>query len=175
MKTFTTFLIALCLLLQGGSVSPIPVGPDWAFGSGSGTIQVNGSPVLYAGYGSTFSQDLGISPKQVQVWPGRPNYYKEGTYTLTFTVQEGIPSYPGYYHIEIDFGTQELGDCSGWGKMRAQQMTVTWPGTNYIVIDKSLPSGGLVQGDQNLTINGSVVGWTTLFSNFNLTFTPDAE
>lgn len=122
------------------------------------------------GYGQTHSEDLGISPAQIQEF--KPGYVNEGFYQLNFEVQNILPSYPGYFEVEIDFGTQELGSADGWGVKAATQCAFTWPSPGYIVVDKELPNGGPVQGAQNLVLKFTVPGWQLQFNNVSLTFTP---
>lgn len=124
------------------------------------------------GYGATHSEDLGITPKQLQAIPGNPNYFNEGVYVLSFTVLNLLPNYPGYFEAEIDFGTQELGSCDGWGTNAATQVTLVCPGPVYIVIDKELPGGGAAQGTKNLVIKFTVPNWQLSFTNVSFTFTP---
>jgi hypothetical protein len=159
----------------------IPITDAWKFGSGSGTAQVDGETVVYAGFGASFSQDLGISPAKIQAMPGKPaGYIVEGIYTLSFSVASKDRSYPGYFTAEIDFGTQELGETSGWGVQKLTRVSASWPCPGYIVVDKSLPGGGPVQGASNLVLHITVNdgsqngGWPLLFTDFSLEFTPNA-
>lgn len=156
--------------------------PSWNFGPGSGVLQQNscgialppdGVTVAYAGYGSVFSQDLGVSPATIQAWPGKPSYHKEGIYVLKFSVANYFPSYPGYYEAKISFGTQELCETTGWGTRNFTQVTLVCPSPGYLIVDKALPGGGPVQGQQNLAITFSAQGWTVLFDDVSLTFTPE--
>lgn len=159
--------------------------PGWTFGAGSGVIQLfnpnpcgialppDGATVAIAGYGSRFSQNLGISPLIVQKPSPGWKYVTEGNYTLNFSVANYFHNYPGYYTAEIDFGTQELCEASGWGTGNFSRVTLTCPGPGYLVIDKSLPNGGPVQGSQNFVVKFSVNGWTLLFDNMSFTFTPN--
>lgn len=170
MKTFLVLLL-LALPQTGIQPVPIPISPSsWHFTDGR--IMPNGD--ILEGNGGSFSQDLGISPKTIQAPSPGWQYGTEGTYILTFDVVDYFPNYPGYYTAEIDFGTQELCEASGWGKMRTAHVTLVCPASNYIVLDKSLPLGGPVQGTQNLVLHFTVNGWQMFFSNINLTFTPEA-
>jgi|SRR6266850_8248020 len=159
-----------------------PTVQGWNLGSGSGVFQPanpnscgialppDGSTVALAGYGSTFSQVLSTTPSELQQL--RPGYYKEGVYTLKFYVANYFPSYPGYYEAKISFGTQELCDTSGWGTRTFTQITLVCPGPSYLVANKSLPDGGPAQGSSNLAITFSALGWTVLFDDVSLEFTP---
>ena len=187
-KLLTIIVVLSSLLMQaGGQAVVVPVqnssfeqgSTAWQFGPSSGIMQKGGTPVAYAGYGGTFSQDLGISPRTVQKpSPGWP-YGTEGVYVLTFSVANYFPSYPGYYSAEIDFGTQELCEASGWGTYHFSQVTLTCPCSNYIVLAKALPGGGPVQGSNDLVIHFTVNdgsangGWPVLFEDVSLTFTPN--
>lgn len=135
---------------------------------------------LYAGYGGSFSQTLGVSPKTVQAPSPGWNYVTEGTYTLKFSVTNYFVSYPGYFHAEVSFGTQELCEASGLAKHYQEEITVTCPSSGYIVIAKSLPDGGPVQGQQPLAIKFSSPSWSwpVLFPNpekISLTFKPESQ
>lgn len=123
------------------------------------------------GYGSTFSQDLGITPEQVQA---HQPYITEGVYLLTFSVTNQLPHYPGYYTVEIDFGAQELCDGSGWAKSTEQQIIVVCPVSNHIVIDNSEPGGGPAQGNNNFVAHWHVDMWPIYFKSASFTFVPTA-
>jgi len=140
----------------------------WKFGSGS---RIESGHAL-AGYGSWFSQDLGVSPSAIQALPNKPHYHTEGVYALKFSVANYFPNYPGYYEAKISFGTQELCETTGWGMRTFTQVTLTCPSPGYLIVDKALPAGGAVQGQQNLTITFSAAGWTLLFDDVSLEFTP---
>lgn len=154
-------LIVLCMFLQAAEQpTNIPIS----------------SPVQLC-CGQISSQDLGVTPQQIQAIPGRPGYYYEGTYTLTFTAKNYYPNYPGYFEVKLSFGTQELCDASGVATIQAAQVTVTCPVSNYIVIDRGLPSGGPVQGGSDLAVTWTVGGngwpnWPIQFDSVSLTFTP---
>ena len=130
------------------------------------------------GYGASKSQDLGITPKQLQVKLDNPNYFNEGFYTLSFSVTNQLGNYPGYYTARLSFGIQELCEASGWGTSAPVQVSIISPGSVYIVIDNSLPDGGPAQGNNNLiltfTVNDGSAngGWPLDFKNVSLTFTP---
>jgi len=163
--------------LRGPSVS------GWQIGAGSGVFQPtnlntcgialppDGATVAIAGYGSKFSQTLSTTPSQLQEY--RPGYASDGVYTLKFSVANYFPTYPGYYEAKVSFGTQELCETSGWGARTFTQVTLVCPASAYIVIDKSLPGGGLVQGKSNLAVTFTAPGWTLLFDNVSLSFTPN--
>lgn len=141
----------------------------WQFGPDSGVMQ----STAYAGNGGAFSQNLGVSPLAVQKPSPGWQYVTEGVYTLNFSVTNYFPNYPGYYTAEIYFGTQELCETSGWGALRSNRVTLTCPSSGYIVIAKSLPNGGPVQGSSDLVVKFSVKGWIMLFDDVSLTFTPN--
>ena len=130
------------------------------------------------GYGATFTQDLGISPAQIQTSPC--GYSWDGVYTLTFTVKndDSLPKYPGWWEVEITFGTQKLCDDYGWGTRGFTQTIKSCPAPAYIVNAKSLPGGGPVQGSNNLVAKWMVNdgsangGWPIKFYDASLTFTP---
>ena len=151
----------------------------WQFGPSSGVMQSGGMPVGYAGYGGSFSQTLGVTPQTIQAPSPGWTYATEGVYVLKFSVANFYANYPGYYTAEIDFGTQELCETSGWGTIYFNQVTLTCPGSNYIVFAKALPEGGPVQGSSDLVIHFTVNtgagngGWPVLFKNVSLTFTPN--
>jgi len=174
MKPFVLVLLA-SLLIQTPTV--IPIGSNWHFGPSSGIT----SSGLYAGYGGSFSQDLGISPRTVQAPSPGWQYGTEGTYTLTFSEVNYFPPYPGKYDVEITFGTQQLCEGYGWGTSRTQKVTVVCPSSNYMVLGKSLPGGGPEQGMNNLVLTVTVNdgsangGWPVVFNDFSLTFTPVSQ
>lgn len=147
----------------------------WKFGTNSGTMQSNGVPVAFAGYGGAFSQDLGVSPSQLQAMPNKPGYHVEGVYALKFSVASYFPSYPGYYEAKISFGTQELCETTGWGMRTSKEITLVCPSPGYLIVDKALPAGGPAQGSNNLAITFSVNGWTLLFDDVSLNFTPEPK
>lgn len=167
--------------IRGSSV------PGWTFGAGSGIIQLfnpnpcgiplppDGTTVAIAGYGSRFYQTLTVSPLIVQKPSPSWKYVTEGNYTLTISVANYFHSYPGYYTVEVDFGSQELCEATGWATGNFSQVSVVCPGPGYLVIDKALPNGGPVQGSQNFVINGYVQGWPVLFDKASLTFTPSLQ
>lgn len=131
------------------------------------------------GYAATFAQTLPVSPRTVQSPSPGWQYGTEGVYTLTFSVANYFPNYPGYYTAEIGFGSQELCEASGWGTSHPSQVIVTCPSSNYLVIDKALPGGGAVQGNEPLVLHFTVNdgspngGWPVLFDDVSLTFTPN--
>lgn len=171
---FLSLLACLSLGAQQPPTVSIPVSTNWHFGPSSGIT----SSGLYAGYGGSFSQTLGVSPKTVQAPSPGWNYVTEGTYTLKFSATNYFVSYPGYYTAEIDFGTQELCETSGWGMHYSAQVTLSCPSSGYLVIAKALPLGGPVQGQQPLVIKFHVDGWTVVFPDpekISLTFTPESQ
>src|SRR6266480_1128566 len=122
----------------------------WQFGAGSGVFQPSvpsscsntsqpppptGKNIAYGGSGSQFWQTLSVSPAEMQVLPP-PDYFKQGFYTLTFSVANYFPAYSGEYDVEISFGTQQLCEIYGWGIQPFAQVTMTCPGPWYIVADK---------------------------------------
>lgn len=187
MKLLTLVLIFTSSVLMQSSPQTIPIAiqnpsfqgtSGWQFGPDSGVMQSNGN--AYAGTGGSFSQDLGVNPATVQKpsagWP----YVTEGTYELKFSVANYFPNYPGYYEAKISFGTQELCETTGWGTRNFTEVTLICPSSGYLILDKSLPAGGLVQSQNNLVItftvnDGSVNGgWPILFKGpISLTFTPN--
>lgn len=173
-------LYATTGLLFSQQQSVVVPGSGWTLGPGSRID--NG--VLIAGYGSSFSQTLSVSPATVQAWPGRPGYHREGVYLLKFSAGNYFPSYPGYYTVVVSFGTQELCDASKWGMATSTEITIVCPSPGYLIVDKALPLGGPVQGEQPLAIKFTVNdgsangGWPVLFPNpekISLTFTPSVS
>lgn len=162
---------SLDVLIQNPSFEQGVAG--WQFGPGSGIAQSSIGPAAYAGYGSAFSQTLSIAPSELQQIPNSPGYYTEGLYLLKFSVVNYFPSYPGYYTAEVSFGTQELGEASGWGTKSFQEIVLVCPSPAYIVFDQALLDGGPVQGSEKLklVISTPTGGWTLLFNKFSLTFT----
>jgi hypothetical protein len=157
--------------------------PGWQFSPNSGVFQPNGScgiapppdgkTVAYAGYGGTFSQTLTTTPASLQEY--KPGYSIDGVYVLKFSVANYFPVYPGYYEAKVSFGTQELCDTSGWGARTFTQIAVVCPSPGYLVINHTLPESGPVQGTNNFVISFStpVTGWTLLFDDVSLSFTPN--
>lgn len=164
-KLSITFLLAL-FAQSGGQPINIPI-PITSFS---------------VGYGSRFSQDLGVTPAQLQEY--RPGYAHEGVYTLTFSVANNFPNYPGYYKSRLSFGTQELCEPPGWGTKTYSQVTFVCPISGYLIVDQSLDCDqnpcitgppGSAQANANsdlfLTVTGN--GWPTSLKNASLTFTPE--
>lgn len=172
MKNLFLLSLLFCLSLQAQQPPaiqiPIQAG-GWILGPGSRID--NG--ILIAGYGSSFSQTLSTTPAQLQEY--KLGYTIEGTYILKLSVVNYFPSYPGYYTAEVSFGTQELCETSGWGTKSFTEVTLVCPGPGYLIVDKALPLGGPVQGQQPLVIKFSVNGWTELFDNVSLSFTPESQ
>lgn len=172
-------LIAIAILLLASTINgqqPVVVpiqNPSfdsyvgWKFGPGS---RIESGRAI-AGYGSWLSQDLGVSPAHLQALANH-NYHAEGVYALKFSVANYFPNYPGYYEAKISFGTQELCETTGWGTRNFTQVTLVCPSPGYLIVDKALPGGGPVQGQQNLAITFSAQGWTLLFDDVSLEFTP---
>lgn len=162
-----SLLLCISLQAQQPPAVSIPIqSAGWVLGPGS-RIE-NGA--IIAGYGSSFSQTLSMTPSQLQEY--RPGYVNEGAYVLKFSIINYFPSYPGYYEAKISFGTQELCETTGWGTRAFSQITLTCPSPGYLIVDKSLPSGGPVQGQQPLAISFHVDGWIVLFDKVSLEFTP---
>lgn len=124
------------------------------------------------GYGQSNSQALTVTPYQVQDDPNHPGYLRDGFYKLTFTVQNYFPTYPGYYDVQVLFGTQEFCETSGWAAGAVQQITLICPAPHYIVEYQALPSGGPVQGSNPFALTFFVPGWQILFNNIAFTYTP---
>lgn len=173
---------------SGGQQVDFVIQPgDWALGAGSGLVPLpDGTMAVGAGYGSSFSRDLGISPAQIQTLPVGGCCTK-GIYQMNFSVVNGEPGYPGYYTAEVYFGTQELCEASGWG-MGAflwngaygsfYRNSFTCHSPAYLIWAKSLPGGGTAQGQSNLFVKFTVNdgsfngGWPLVFKDVSLTFTP---
>lgn len=130
------------------------------------------------GYGQEHSEDLGVSPANFQEY--KPGYAITGFYALTFSLENSLASYPGYFQVKLSFGTQELGDCSGWGTDKLTEVTLICPSPGYLIIDHSLncDQNPCVtcppQGSLNLVFTSSVNGWPIKFSNVSLIFTPQS-
>lgn len=155
-------LCGSAIFAQGGGYVSVPVLVN-TFTLGPGTSLVTLPDGTQAIEGATFSKDLGVSPSQLQG-------SVDGIYTFNFTVINHFPSYPGYYHIELDFGTQELCPAEGWGIKAVMHVTVICGGPHYIVVDQKLPGGGSVQGAYNIVINGNNSGWQMDFKDFSVAF-----
>lgn len=160
----TLLLTLLLLLLPQGGLQPV-------------SIPISNPGKL--GYGQSVTQDLGVSPEQLQAIPTHLHYYYEGVYVLSFSVKDALGDYPGYYTAEIDFGSQELCEMSGWGKVLPAQVTLVCPASNYIAFARTLPGGGPPQGTSDLTVTWTVNdgstdgGWPIVFDNVSLTYTPE--
>ena len=130
-------------------------------------------PSFAIGYGQTFSQDLGVSPFSLQQQPNHLGYVNDGVYQLRFAIVGESAAYPGYYDVEVSFGTQILCEVYGWTTRKWTEVTATCPSPGYIIVDQALPSGGPVQGSKNLVFTSTVPGWGASFKNVSLTFTPE--
>lgn len=132
------------------------------------------------GYGSSFSQDLGITPAHFQEY--QPGYTIEGVYTLSFSVANDPHSsnYPGYFIAKISFGTQELCAPDGWGKQLSANVTFICSSPGYLIVDESLDcdqnpcANGPAQGNYNLMLTVIGNGWAVNIKNASLTFTPQS-
>jgi len=128
------------------------------------------------GYGSVFSQDLGVTPADLQFKP--LDHPVDGVYVLEFTIQNLSGSYPGYYDMEVSFGSQELCSIDGWGLQTAQKITVTCLGPggfnaqSVIFTPQSLTTGGPSQFNDDFMLTVKGLGWGLQFSNISFTFTP---
>lgn len=154
-KLTTLILLSLAVSMQAGlQAVPIPV-PTNSFA---------------LGYGQNLTQDLGVTPAYIQ----RPSpgwaVVTEGVYVLTFYVTNQLPSYPGYYDVRINFGTQELCHAEAWALKYSTKVIAVCPSPGYIVVDKSLPDGGPVQSGNNLVLSATVPAWQLQFSNVSLEF-----
>ena len=146
------------------------------------------SPGCCVGYGVPYIETLSLSPSQFQVpvvagaisW-NTPPYGYEGVYTLTFDVQNFFPAYPGWYDVEIYFGTQKLCEVAGWGRRAVQTVSVPCGSPGYIIIDQTLGidpgaiSGGSahVQSVEPFQITYSVPGWQLAITNVQFTWAQD--
>lgn len=142
--------------------------------SGGQTVWIPIQTPPELGYGSSFSQDLGVTPQSIQK---TPTGYTDGVYVIHFQEQNHFPPYPGKWELELTFGTQKLCDWYGWGT-RHSSVIETCTSSAYLVIDQALPGGGPVQGGNNLvatwTVNDGSFngGWPIIFKDAWLTFTP---
>lgn len=175
-------LLPVVLFAQGetGYVStPIPL-TAFYLGAGTTTAQPSDAvafgaqpppePAIVAGYGSTFSVDLGVAPITLQTdTNGQP---LDGVYTFSFTMMDYFNSYPGYAQIEIDYGTQELCSAEVWGIRASYQVTLHCGSPGGIVHTQALPGGGPPQGTNHLVLHGSVPSWQMYFYKFSVIFTP---
>jgi len=160
---------------------------QWPASSNIVTIPVI-SQSFELGYGAQSVQNLGVTPKSLQS-AQLGACCTDGVYILKFSVQNNPtgPKYPGYYEVEVDFGTQELCYGEGWGTADVSDVMLSCPGPQYL-IGEQLPGGGPTgqipipgQGNEPLvltfTVPGSSTGsawqsWPILFSNLSFTFTP---
>lgn len=133
------------------------------------------------GGGGDNAQTLAVSPATVQAPSPGHQYVTEGEYRLKFTVLNQFASYPGFYDVEVRYGTQQLCEVYGWATRVPVDITLTCPANGYLVIDQAMPGGGPVQGAQPFVLDFSVAGpstgydaWGVAFSNVSFTFTPDA-
>lgn len=185
MKRFLIFpLLAISLFAQSGYVSVVKTIPvsAWQLGAGSGIVQLpDGSQAIGAGYGSSFSVDLGVTPAQLQADPahlGNFGYAINGIYRVKFSVENQLTVYPGYDTVKVSFGTQELCEASIWGMETFFEVPMICLGPRYLVNGNSLPGGGAPQGRNNLVVTVTVNdgsangGWPLYFKNVSLTFTP---
>jgi hypothetical protein len=159
--------------------------PGWNFGASTGifqpTITANtpanpcyidlppdGSTVAFAGYGGTFTIDLGVKPSDIQA------VSRDGIYTLTFYVGNYFTVYPSSYEAKLSIGEQELCSTKGWAKWFFTPVTLVCPSPGYLVYDKVFYSGAPTPADPNATLVLSFTGfiWKALFDNMSLTFTP---
>ena len=154
-------------LLFGGQQTPQPI-----------PVPIQSAPFTL-GYGQTISLTLAVTPKTVQApIPGAAGYpyVADGVYVLTFDVSNQLSVYPGYYTVEIDFGSQELCEASGWGTQNWNHITIICPSPGYIIIDRSLTdtdASGPVQSSYPLVIHFTGGGWPNSFNNEALAFTPN--
>lgn len=167
MKLAATLFLSL-MLQAGGNPINIPVtASGWKFSAGSGPNGTNGCS---AGYVAKCTQDLGISPKTLQIYGGY--HVTKGFYTVTFDVVSALGVYPPYYAIELDYGTQELCSGDGWGEEISTHIVWVCPSPGYLILDRQLPNQQPAQGASNLVLSFSVNYWKSLADNFTVTFTP---
>lgn len=162
--------VAFALFMQGGGQPiSIPISPTaWKV--------ANAVAPGNACCGGKFYQTLTTSPASLQEY--RPGYTITGLYTLTFSVVNGFPSYPGYWIADIHYGTQELCDPPGWGTDNPTMITAICPSPGYLIVDHALNEDGTLQGapqgQKPFTISFTVNGWPVLIpvDKISLTFTP---
>jgi hypothetical protein len=173
MKHLLILLFVLAIPQQPPSTVIVPIqNPSfaqgeigWQFGPSSGVD--NGS--AYAGYGGSFSQVLTTTPAQLQEY--KPGYTIEGKYILKFSPANYFPSYPGQYNVELYFGTQQLCEAHElWGTKTFTEVTITCPSPGYLIVDKALPLGGPVQGQQHFVLTFTGNGWPTRSKDYSLSF-----
>jgi len=164
--------------------------PGWTFhhdelGSGGGVLRPaspplpgcwpltaqDGQNVAFAGGGESFSQDTGVKPSELQV-------HKDGFYKMKFWVANYFGAYPGYFEGKIllvgSTGTQELCSTDGWAMLHWAEVTLTCPSPYYLIYDQLLiPGSPPADPNAHLAIVFSATGWTVLFDNVSLTFTPE--
>jgi hypothetical protein len=119
-------------------------------------------------------QDVGVTPASLQEYPaGVYPYAIDGVYELKFTVQNFYPVYPGFYDVEITFGSQQLCEIYGWAKAIVSEITLTCPSPKYLVAAGDT-KGGPAQGTSNIviTFSPSMQGWRVLYQVMSFTFTP---
>lgn len=181
MKRLLLFLLCgVSLFAQGDGLVgvSIPI-TAWVLGPGCQLAQApNGEQAIQCSNGS-FSADLGISPAALQVYAGNPNYFHDGNYFLQFSVSNSLVQYPGYFYVEISYGTQELCSFDGWGTLRFSQRTALCSNPRYLVNGNSLPGGGPAQGKSDLVMTFTTnteapaeSGWPLFINKISLTFSP---
>jgi len=132
----------------------------------------DGVTVAYAGYGGTFSQDLGVKPSDLEA------VSRDGIFVMNFSVANYFTVYPGYYEAKLSIGAQELCSTDGWATWHTTAVTFVCPSPGYLVYDKIFPdgfAGGPAPADHNAHLKISFVGygWTVMFDDVSLTFTPN--
>jgi len=168
--------------------------PGWQNSSGAGLAQANsplpsgcwpwtapdGKTVAYVGYGSSFSQDTGVRPFDLQGDPSHPGqfgYAVDGTYTLKFWVTNNFGVYPGPFEATVAFvgkpGTQKICQKYGWAAQPFQEITVICPSPRYLVVDQwlDIPGAPPADPDAHIVISFEGDGWTVLLDKVSLTFT----
>ena len=155
------YLLILLLLVApmqiGQSVSvPVPAIAEWTYGAGSRIAQLpDGTTVAVAGYSSSISVDLGVTPRF-------------GVYVLKVPAANYFYSYPGPYEATISIGTKELCSTYGWGIGAFTEITLVCPVSNYF----TLYNGYGFKASQHLVLSFHATGWPVYFKDASLEFTP---
>lgn len=176
MRRLLPFVLSGAILFAQGGNGPMPI-PLSTFKLSAGTAIVtlpDGTQAIDAGYGSSFQVDLGVTPAKLQFDPN--HYSNDGVYQFTFSVENGIPPYPGgEYDIDVYFGSQKFCESYAWAIDALKTITMTCLSPRYLVFDRALPGGRPAQGYNNLILSGSVPGWQLYFKDFSWQFTPEVQ